>query len=138
MIRARLGRAATFLGWLGGDALAAAYASADMFLFCSATDTFGQVVLEAQASGLPVVAVAAGGPAELVTHGRSGLLCPPRAEALGAALAGLAGSRAMRERLARGGLAAARSRTWEASLAGLAAGWSRALAPAGAAVREAA
>ena len=56
-----------------------AYASADLFLFCSQTDTYGQVVLEAQASGLPVVAVAAGGPAELVRHGRSGLLCPPDA-----------------------------------------------------------
>ena len=78
-LRARLGRAATFLGWLDGDALAAAYASADLFLFCSQTDTFGQVVLEAQASGLPVVAVAAGGPAELIADGRSGLLCPPRA-----------------------------------------------------------
>ena len=61
-LRARLGGAATFLGWLEGDALARAYADADLFLFCSQTDTFGQVVLEAQASGLPVVAVDAGGP----------------------------------------------------------------------------
>ena len=50
-LRRRLGRAATFLGWLDGEQLAAAYASADLFLFCSQTDTFGQVVLEAQASG---------------------------------------------------------------------------------------
>jgi glycosyltransferase involved in cell wall biosynthesis/predicted metal-dependent phosphoesterase TrpH len=137
-LRARLGRAATFLGWLDGDELAATYASADLFLFCSATDTFGQVVLEAQASGLPVVAVAAGGPAELIADGRSGLLCPPRAEALGAAVAGLAGSRAMRERLARGGLAAARERSWEASLARLADGWRRALEPETASLSEAA
>ena len=65
-LRERLGDRATFLGWLEGDALATAYASADLFLFCSQTDTYGQVLLEAQASGLPVVAVAAGGPAELV------------------------------------------------------------------------
>ena len=64
-LRARLGDAATFLGWLDGDDLAVAYASADLLLFCSETDTFGNVVLEAQASGLAVVAVAAGGPAEL-------------------------------------------------------------------------
>jgi|SRR5215207_1888125 len=137
-MRTRLGRAATFLGWLDGVELAAAYASADVFLFCSATDTFGQVVLEAQASGLPVVAVSAGGPAELIADGRSGLLCAPSADALGGAVAGLAGSRAMRDRLARGGLAAARERTWEASLARLAEGWRRALAPEGAAAREAA
>jgi glycosyltransferase involved in cell wall biosynthesis/predicted metal-dependent phosphoesterase TrpH len=131
-LRARLGHAATFLGWLDGEELAASYASADLFLFCSQTDTFGQVVLEAQASGLPVVAVAAGGPAELIADGRSGLLCTPRPEALAGAVAGLAGSRAMRDRLARGGLAAVRDRTWKASLGRLAAGWHRALAAHGA------
>ena len=61
-LRERLGEHATFLGWLEGDELARAYASADVFLFASRTDTFGQVLLEAQASGLPVVAVAEGGP----------------------------------------------------------------------------
>ncbi|HWM09705.1 MAG TPA: glycosyltransferase [Solirubrobacteraceae bacterium] len=127
-LRARLGRSATFLGWLEADALPAAYAAADLFLFCSQTDTFGQVILEAQASGLPVVAVAAGGPAELVADGRSGVLCPPSVDALASAVVALAGSRAARERLARGGLAAVRERTWEASLARLAAGWERALA----------
>ena len=137
-MRARLGRAATFLGWLDRDELAATYASADMFLLCSATDTFGQVVLEAQASGLPVVAVAAGGPAELIADDRSGLLCAPSAAALGGAVTGLAGSRAMRERLARGGLAAVRERTWEASLARLAQGWRRALQAEAASVSEAA
>ena len=45
-----------------------------MFLFASATDTFGQVILEAQASGLPVVAVDAGGPASLIDSGETGLL----------------------------------------------------------------
>jgi glycosyltransferase involved in cell wall biosynthesis/predicted metal-dependent phosphoesterase TrpH len=128
-LRGRLGGSATFLGWLEGDALAAAYASADLFLFCSQTDTFGQVILEAQASGLPVVAVGAGGPAELVADGRSGVLCPPRVDELASALASLAGSRAARERLVRGGLAAVAGRSWEASLGRLAAGWHRALSP---------
>src|SRR4029079_4685101 len=73
-LRDRLGEHATFLGWLDGDALARAYASADVFLFASATDTFGQVLLEAQASGLAVVAVQAGGPCELVEDGVTGLL----------------------------------------------------------------
>jgi glycosyltransferase involved in cell wall biosynthesis len=127
-LRARLGGAARFLGWLEGDALARAYADADLFLFCSQTDTFGQVVLEAQASGLPVVAVDAGGPAELIADGRSGLLCPPRPSALADAITGLAGARAARDRLSKGGLSSVRERTWEASLAALAAGWRRALA----------
>ena len=127
-LRARLGDAATFLGWLEGDDLAVAYASADLLLFCSQTDTFGQVVLEAQASGLPVVAVAAGGPGELIESGRSGLLCPPDAAVIGEAVARLARSRAARERLARGGLAAVRERTWAAALARLADGWTGALA----------
>src|SRR5262249_18020985 len=60
-LRARLGDRATFLGWLDGDDLPRAYASADAFLFASSTDTYGQVILEAAASGLPVVAVAEGG-----------------------------------------------------------------------------
>jgi len=130
-LRRRLGPHASFLGWLEGDLLAAAYASADLFLFCSQTDTFGQVLLEAQASGLPVVAVAAGGPAELVADGRTGLLCAPDAAALGAAVAGLAASRPARERLARGGVAAVAGRTWEAALERLAEGWRGALAGAG-------
>jgi glycosyltransferase involved in cell wall biosynthesis/predicted metal-dependent phosphoesterase TrpH len=127
-LRERLGGAATFLGWLEGEALAVTYASADAMLFCSRTDTFGQVLLEAQASGLPVVAVRAGGPAELIRTGRSGLLCPPDAEAIGAALARLASDPATRDRLARGALAAVRARTWDVALGRLADGWRRALA----------
>jgi glycosyltransferase involved in cell wall biosynthesis/predicted metal-dependent phosphoesterase TrpH len=126
-LRARLRGAGTFLGWLDGEALARAYADADLFLFCSRTDTFGQVVLEAQASGLPVVAVDAGGPAELIEDGRSGMLCRASAGALAGAVAGLAASPRARARLARGGLASVRERTWEASLAALGAGWQCAL-----------
>ena len=113
-LRARLGPAATFLGWLDGDDLAVAYASADLLLFCSETDTFGNVVLEAQASGLPVVAVA-GGPAELIESGRSGLLCPPDPAVIGAAVARLASARAARGQLARG---ASRGAAVEAAPAG--------------------
>jgi len=89
-LRERLGAAATFLGWLEGEDLLLWLDGADLMLFCSQTDTFGQVLLEAQASGLPVVAVDAGGPRELIEPGRSGLLCPPDAEAIGAAVAYLA------------------------------------------------
>ena len=87
-LRERLGEHATFLGWLDGDDLARAYASADAFLFASQTDTFGQVMLEAQASGLPVVAVAEGGPASLIIDGETGLLAPADADALADRLLG--------------------------------------------------
>jgi glycosyltransferase involved in cell wall biosynthesis len=126
-LRARLGDAASFLGWLGGEDLARVYASADLLLFCSQTDTFGQVILEAQASGLPVVAVRRGGPAELIETGRSGVLCPPDRDALAAAVAGLAASPDELARLGRGAELAVGHRTWDASLGRLAAGWRRAL-----------
>jgi glycosyltransferase involved in cell wall biosynthesis len=127
-LRARLAERATFLGWLEGDTLARAYASADVFLFASRTDTFGQVLLEAQASGLPVVAVGEGGPLGLVDDGETGLLRPADALELADAVVAVAESELLRSRLRRGALAAVRERTWEASLERLAAGYDVALA----------
>ncbi|HEX4838321.1 MAG TPA: glycosyltransferase [Solirubrobacteraceae bacterium] len=127
-LRERVGPHATFLGWLHGAELPRVYASADIFLFPSATDTFGQVILEAQASGLPVLAVAAGGPLALVEDRVSGLLCEADAGQLADALVELAGSPLLRERLARAALSAVRERTWERALERLAAGYRRALA----------
>jgi glycosyltransferase involved in cell wall biosynthesis/predicted metal-dependent phosphoesterase TrpH len=115
-LRARLGEQATFLGWLSGDALARAYASADLFLFASSTETFGQVVLEAQASGLPVVAVDRGGPACLIEQGETGLLAPPDVSALADAVLSVTQSPRLAERTSRGGLAAVTGRSWEAAL----------------------
>ncbi|CAG8358748.1 unnamed protein product [Penicillium salamii] len=67
-----------FTGFLTGDALSRAYASADLFLHCSVTETFGLVVLEAMASGVPVIARDQGGPSDVVQHGLTGYLVPPR------------------------------------------------------------
>ena len=122
-LRERLGEQATFLGWLSGDGLARAYASADVFLFASQTDTFGQVILEAQASGLPVVAVDEGGPASLVERGESGLLAPPEPSALADQLLAVIGRPLLRERIRRGALWSVRARSWESSLEELAAGY---------------
>jgi glycosyltransferase involved in cell wall biosynthesis len=130
-LRERLGSYATFLGWLGDAELARAYASAEVFIFASRTDTFGQVVLEAQASGLPVLAVGEGGPASLIEDGRTGLLRAATVEALSAGLAERAGAPALRQRLARDGLAAVRRRSWKAALDRLAGGYRIALAQAG-------
>ena len=93
-----------FLGWLEGDALAAPTPSADVFLFASRTDTFGQVVLEAQASGLPVVAVAEGGPLD-ADRGRrdAGCCARPTPRALADARARAGRRRGRARRLARGG-----------------------------------
>ena len=130
-LRERLGGRADFHGWLEGDALPRAYASADLFLFASSTDTFGQVILEAQASGLPVVAVAEGGPRTLIEDGRNGLLRPADPDALAEALCELAAAPAMRGRLAAAALEGVRGRTWERALERLAEGYRVALGETG-------
>ncbi|HEX5594399.1 MAG TPA: glycosyltransferase, partial [Solirubrobacterales bacterium] len=126
-LRERLGERATFLGWLSGEDLPRAYASADVFLFCSGTDTYGQVVLEAAASGLPVVAVAEGGPATLIENRHTGLLCRPDADQIAGTLLQLASSPELRRQLGAAAAKAARERSWERSLGQLAAGYRRAL-----------
>ena len=74
MVRATAGLPCVFTGRLEGDDLTAAYASSDIFVFPSTTDTFGNVVLEAQASGLPVIVTDQGGPAENIIADRTGLV----------------------------------------------------------------
>ena len=66
-----------FTGYLHGEELAAAYASADAFVYASRTETMGNVVLEAMACAAPLVAPAAGGISGLVDHGVNGLLYSP-------------------------------------------------------------
>ena len=63
-----------FTGFLDGDELATAYATSDVMVFPSVTDTFGNAVLEAQASGLPAIVSDRGGPAEIVTPKNSGIV----------------------------------------------------------------
>jgi len=65
---------AVFTGYLRGKELATAYASADVFVFPSTTDTFGNAVIEAQASGVPVIVSDTGGPKELVESNVNGLI----------------------------------------------------------------
>jgi len=65
---------AVFTGYLTGKELATAYASADIFVFPSTTDTFGNVILEAQSSGVPVIVSDSGGPKELVENRTNGLI----------------------------------------------------------------
>jgi glycosyltransferase involved in cell wall biosynthesis len=74
------GTATCFVGYLGGRELAEAYASADVFVFPSRSETLGLVLLEAMASGCPVVAARAGGIPDLVEEGVGGYLFDPEDE----------------------------------------------------------
>lgn len=68
----------TFTGFIQGEELATLYASANIFLFPSSTETFGNVVLESLSSGLPVIGANAGGVKELIQDKKTGILCTPR------------------------------------------------------------
>jgi glycosyltransferase involved in cell wall biosynthesis len=129
----------SFVGEITGDELAELYASADVFCFPSTTDTFGQVLLEAGASGLPVIAANAGGAGELVAPGRTGLLVPPEEpRPLAAALLRLAAEQDLRAQLGRGGRESALARTWPAAIAELGRLYSSLLGVDSEAVRDAA
>ena len=65
---------AKFLGYRNGQALAECYANADLFVFPSKTDTFGLVMIEALASGIPVAAYPVVGPIDIITHPKIGAL----------------------------------------------------------------
>ncbi|EJD49774.1 UDP-Glycosyltransferase/glycogen phosphorylase [Auricularia subglabra TFB-10046 SS5] len=109
----------TFAGQISNQAeLAGWYASADVFAFPSYTETFGQVVCEALASGLPVVGLDAEGTRDLVVHGRNGLLMPASGSArdYAALLAGLVADGARRRAMGAMAVDSARGRTWAGAM----------------------
>lgn len=111
---------ACFLGERPHDDVPRLMASADMFLFPSRTDTLGNVVLEAQACGLPVIVSDAGGPRENIAVGESGFVCTGAGvESFAARLAALAGNAALRREMGRAARAYALERRWERALAPL-------------------
>lgn len=104
---------AKFTGMLRGEDLAQAFASLDVFVHTGESETFCQTVQEAQASGVPVVAPAAGGPLDLVEDGQTGLLYDPTEEkSLRRAVASLAGDPQLRLQLSRRAVAEVSGRTW--------------------------
>jgi glycosyltransferase involved in cell wall biosynthesis len=106
-----------FVGHLEGEALSRAYASADVFVFPSDTETFGNVTLEALASGLPAVCADATGSRSLIEQGVNGYLCP--AGELGAWTARLVADPALRARMAVAARAGAARLTWDAAMAAI-------------------
>jgi glycosyltransferase involved in cell wall biosynthesis len=110
------GTATVFTGILQGEDLAAAYASADAFLFPSTTDTLGLAMIEALASGLPIVAARSGASHEIVDEEENGLLYEAdSAHSLVAAVRRLFSDEGFREALAREARAAAEGRDWGSS-----------------------
>jgi glycosyltransferase involved in cell wall biosynthesis len=103
-----------FTGLLQGQDLSSAYASADVFVFPAANETFGNVVLEAMASGLPVVVSRSGGQVDHVRHGENGLLFPTEDQAaLVDAVHRLATDLPYAHQLGVNALAYAQTQTWE-------------------------
>ena len=93
-----------FLGTLTGNELSTAYASADMFVFPSISETFGNVVLEALSSGCPVIASDYPVNRHLVTHNQNGVLCDPNSsQAFTEAILKLADQTEMRSDLSKSG-----------------------------------
>jgi glycosyltransferase involved in cell wall biosynthesis len=119
-LRRRAGEGVHFTGFLRGVELAEAYAAGDIFVFASDTETFGNVVLEAAASGLPLVVVDRGGVRETAIPGRTGVRLPPGdAEMFARACIELLDDDGRRARLAHGARAEAMSRRWPDILDGV-------------------
>ncbi len=129
-MKATLGNG-VFVGFLGDEALARAYASSDIFFFPSESETFGNVTLEAMASGLPAVNAIASGSNSLVEEGVTGHLVSAKDEdGLAARLTALVADEGLRKRMGEAARTRALGYSWEAILSGL-------LASYGAVLREA-
>ena len=108
-----------FTGYLFGDDLSYAFASADIFTFTGPNETFGQVVQEAMASGLPAVVINQGGVADLVIEGQTGYTCPDDPQAFAEAIIKLRDNPALRAQMGFQARRIAEQRPWEAIMAQL-------------------
>jgi phosphatidylinositol alpha 1,6-mannosyltransferase len=124
-LRQRLHRA-EFTGVLRGEELSAAYASMDVFVFPSHTDTFGNVVLEALASGVPAVVTPDGGPKTIVRDGETGRIVPD--EGFAAAVAEILADSARHAAMRTASRARALTMSWDAVFEGVYAGYEPVLA----------
>ena len=121
VLEQRIGSFAHFAGYRKGEDLSDHYAASDIFAFSSLTETFGNVVLEAMASGLPVVALRAGGVGETVQSGTTGILVEPSEPpaSFAAAVLRLIEHPEQRTRMAVAAREYALTQSWDAIMAGL-------------------
>jgi len=123
-LRERLPRA-QFTGVLHGEPLSAAYANMDLFVFPSHTDTFGNVVLEALASGVPAVVTPDGGPKSIVRDGETGRVVPD--EEFAAAVSGILRDPGKHAEMRESARAYALNASWDAVFEGVYAGYQASL-----------
>jgi glycosyltransferase involved in cell wall biosynthesis len=115
-LRKRLPQA-EFTGMLRGETLAAAYANMDLFVFPSHTDTFGNVVLEALASGVPAIVTPDGGPRTIVRDGETGRIVHDNQ--FSQAIAGVLGDPVLLDQMRRNARAYALNASWNSVFEGI-------------------
>lgn len=124
------GTPTVFTGLLTGEDLAAAYASSDLFVFPSTTETLGMAMIEALASGVPVVAARGGASHEIVDEGANGLLYKPHSlKTMTVAVRHVLSDDGLRSRMSREARNAAEGRSWRAATAALRGYYEEALTP---------
>lgn len=114
------GERGIFAGYRHGEELARIYASADLFVFPSLTETFGNVILEAMASGLPAIGFAVQGPGDIIQDGRTGrLVRTVHADQLQQAMSAVVSDEGQRRQMARHARHYAEAQSWERIMGGL-------------------
>ncbi|MDZ5605645.1 glycosyltransferase family 1 protein [Bacillus pseudomycoides] len=110
----------TFTGYLQGENLAEAYACSDLMVFPSATETFGNVVLESLACGTPVIGANSGGVKNIITGGKTGFLCgPKKTESFLSSIYQLLNNDEMRKQMSIAACAYAATQSWDEIFHGL-------------------
>lgn len=104
----------TFTGFLAAEQLVQAYATADLFVFPSASETFGNVVLESLACGVPVIGANVGGVRTIIQHNQTGILCQEKnSHQFVSAIVRMLSDPQLRVTMAEAGIKYAQSQSWE-------------------------
>ncbi|SCA87423.1 sugar transferase, glycosyl transferase family 4 [Bacillus glycinifermentans] len=105
----------TFAGYVKGEELTSIYASSDLFVFPSPTETFGNAALEALACGTPVVGADSGGLKDFIQHGKNGFLAEPKnPEAFAAYILKILSNDGLKKRMGEEARSYALTQSWDA------------------------